>query len=93
MVIDHDRQIAELTSQLRITQSEATYRNSREAYYYDEYSTTILVERQVIHFSIYSQAFEGIVHPTHIDVPPPPLDGEGGYLIRCPIPSSLLIYL
>ena len=53
MVIDHDRQIAELTSQLRITQGEATYHNSREAYYYDEYSTTILVERQVIHFSRY----------------------------------------
>ena len=54
MVIDHDMQISELTSQLRITQGEATYHNSREAYYYDEYSATILVERQVIHFSIYS---------------------------------------
>ena len=54
MVIDHDMKIGKLTSQLRITQGEATYHNSREAYYYDEYSTTILVEIQVIHFSIYS---------------------------------------
>ena len=84
MVIDHDKQIAKLTSQLRITQDDATYHNSREAYYYDEHSPTILVERQVIHSSIYSQASKGVVPPTRTNVPPPPLDGKGGLFNQMP---------